>query len=230
VRGMCMDVVAIDGPAGAGKSTLAKNIADKLQYIHLDTGLTYRALTLKVIRKGVDPEDEARVVDLARRTRILLRADATLPARFRVLLDGEDVTDRLRTPEVGRAVSQVSIHPEVRRLMTEVQRRAAADVRGLVADGRDIGTVVFPDARHKFYLDASLEQRVLRHQRDMRQRGFGLGLDEVRAQVEGRDRIDSQRACAPLKPAPDAIVLDTTEFTPEQVVDKVLWLIQRAGD
>jgi len=198
-------VVTIDGPAAAGKSTTARAIAERLGWRYLDTGAYYRALALKARRKGV-PGDDAAATSLARTTRIEFSGD---PVRAHVLLDGEDVTDEIRTPEVSEEASRIAAFPGVRRLLVEWQR-SLRESGPLVGEGRDLGTVVFPDADVKLYLDADPLTRAARRHAELTGRGLPSRLEDVRAEMRSRDERDRSRADSPLKPAADAVVLDTS--------------------
>lgn len=198
-------VVAIDGPAGSGKSTVGRLVADRLGLEVLDTGAMYRAVTVLVLRAGLDPADTEKVAALAEST--------TLEVDGRVRVDGEDLTDDLRTDEVNAAVSVVSANPAVRRALVAQQREWIARHGGGVVEGRDIGSVVCPNAKLKVYLTASESVRAVRR------------LDEGRDSLERRDRLDGGRAASPLRAAPDAHVLDTTDRTPEDVAAEIVsWL------
>jgi cytidylate kinase len=206
-------VVAIDGPSGAGKSTAGRALAERLAYTYVDTGAMYRALTLKALRAGLSPGDEGPLVALAAGTEITLAEGGRL-----VRLDGADVTADIRTREVTAAVSRVSAHPGVRRDMVERQRRLGAE-GGVVLEGRDIGSAVFPDAEVKFFLDADPERRARRRQQELEAAGTKVGLDVLLGEIRARDHQDSTREDSPLVRAPDATLLETTELTPAQVVD-----------
>ncbi len=207
-------VIAIDGPAASGKSTTARLAAEALGYLHIDTGAMYRAVTLAVIREGVNPSDVDAIGTLVARIRVEERPSA---AGRRVFLNDGDVTDLLRTPEITRTVSAVSALPVVRAAMVREQRRMGAD-GGVVLEGRDIGTVVFPDADLKFFLIAGIEARARRRLRDLEAIGERPDADRLRAEIEERDRLDSTRSASPLRQAEGAIVLDTSTLTiPEQV-------------
>ena len=207
-------VIAIDGPAASGKSTTARLAADALGYLHIDTGAMYRAVTLAVVREGVRPSDVDAIGALVARIRVEERQSA---AGRRVFLNDGDVTDLLRTPEITRTVSAVSALPVVRAAMVREQRRMGAG-GGVVLEGRDIGTVVFPDADLKFFLIAGIEARVHRRLRDLEEIGEHPDPDRLRAEIEERDRLDSTRSASPLRQAEGAIVLDTSALTiPEQV-------------
>lgn len=211
--------VAIDGPAGAGKSTIAKILAQKLGLLYVDTGSMYRALTVKVLEAGYDFNDQTTITDLAEQVEILLLP--THDGGSRVLLDGQDVTNKIRQPEVSRHVSLVARIPGVRHSMVRQQQSIAAQ-RGVVMDGRDIGTRVLPNATVKFFLTASTTERAKRRQLDLARQGYHVELSVLEAEIAERDAIDQNRAVDPLKPAPDAIIIDSTGLTIEQVVNIML--------
>ena len=220
-------VVAIDGPSGAGKSTAGRAVADRLGYVFLDTGAMYRALALAALREGIPLDDAPSVAALAGRVGLDLQPGGA------VILDGEDVTSALRTQEVGAAASRVSVHPSVRRQMVARQREMG-QAGGVVMDGRDIGTAVFPDADVKFYVDAHPRQRAMRRHEELAQRGLPSDLDTIEREIRERDHADSTRAESPLTRAADAIHLDTTELGLEEVVRRMLERVeavsrQRAG-
>lgn len=218
--------MAIDGPAGAGKSTVARKVAEALGYLYIDTGAMYRALTWAVLRAGVPVEDPAAVAEAIAAAEVHLEPG---PNGNRVFLNGEDVTAAIRTPAVSEAVSQVAAIPEVRRRLVTLQQQLARS-RGIVMDGRDIGTVVLPDAEVKVFLTASLEERTRRRFLESRATGHGQDLDAVRKNLEERDRLDAGRAVSPLKAADDAVVIDTTHQSVEQVVAQILRLCRRRLD
>jgi cytidylate kinase len=209
-------LVAIDGPAGSGKSSVARTVAEKLGVVDLNTGAAYRAVALLALREGKDLDDGPSLAKISRR--VSLDGDG---AR----VDGTPVPEEeLRTPEVSAAASTISAKPEVRAVLLDVQREAAERAReqgGAVVEGRDIGTVVLPDAELKIYLSAAPEERARRR---AHQTGRELELDRIREAMKKRDRQDSERATSPLKPAPDAVVLDTTSLSLEGVVSRVLEL------
>ena len=210
-------IIAIDGPAGAGKSTVARKLARRLGYSMVDTGAIYRAVALAAQRAGIAWDDDA---GLAR-----LLARPGLPIVFgdddTVLLDGEDVTAAIRTPEMSRGASVVSARPVVRKRLLDLQRTLGrAAPRGAVLEGRDIGTVVFPDATVKFFLTAADEARARRRHAELAGKGHEVGLSDVLQDQRRRDKDDTERAIAPLKPAADAIVVDTTGLDLDQVVER----------
>ncbi|WP_077326713.1 (d)CMP kinase [Virgibacillus siamensis] len=210
--------IAIDGPAAAGKSTVAKIAAQKLNYIYVDTGAMYRALTLKSLNSGVDVDDERLLGDLLKQTEIeLVQGEQNQ----HVMLDGKDVTDEIRTEQVTNHVSYVAKHPEIRREMVNRQQRMA-EKRGVVMDGRDIGTHVLPNAEVKIFLIASVEERARRRHKENLQKGFSSDLETLKKEIEQRDLLDSQRKASPLLKAEDAIEIDTTSYTIVEVADKIL--------
>jgi cytidylate kinase len=217
-------IIAIDGPSGAGKGTVARAVAARLGYRHVDTGAMYRALAWKARRDGVDLADEAALAAVGTRATFDLEAG-------RVVIDGHDVAGAIRTPEMDRAATTVARHPAVRRVLVARQRSYGAG-GGVVMEGRDIGTVVFPDADVKIYLDASPEERARRRAADPAHTSSkGTQLSEVATALAERDRNDSTRAASPLAIAPDATVVDTTGIPIEIVIEDVLALIRsRAGD
>ncbi len=217
-------IIAIDGPAGSGKSTVAKLVAEKLGFLYLDTGAMYRALTLKAIRKRIDLQDEKGLIRLMRQTKINLeeKTDGSL----NIFLDGKDVTKEIRDQEVTNKVSFIARVGGVRQKMVELQRRIAKR-RGAVVEGRDIGTVVFPDADKKFYLDANLNERIKRRFKELNQMGQSVLQEEVKQDISIRDESDRTRSIAPLKKAKDAICIDTTDMTVEEVVGKILAQINK---
>ncbi|NCB00044.1 MAG: (d)CMP kinase [Clostridia bacterium] len=215
--------IALDGPAGAGKSTIARRVAEKLGILYLDTGAMYRAIGVKAVAQGLSPKDEAAVGTLLESTDLDIRFVA---GAQEVWLDGVNVSEAIRTPEASRAASDVSTLPVVRRALVDLQRKIASR-QSLIMDGRDIGTHVLPDAKHKFFLTASVEERAHRRLLDLQNRGNQtVTLAEVRADIEYRDRQDSERAFAPLRQAEDAVLVDTTNLTIEEVVQTILGLIE----
>ena len=215
-------IVAIDGPSGAGKSSLAKRIARDLRFTYLDTGAIYRALALKILRRGVDLNDTAALSAIVIDTDIDLRGRN---GQLLVFLDGEDVSASIRTPEVSQMASKASAIAMVRHRLLDLQRDLGR--RGnVVAEGRDIGTVVFPDAQVKIYLDASIAERARRRCDELRAAGREVSLDETIIEMEERDKRDSERDIAPLRKAADALALDSSGLTADEVAEKVLQLIK----
>jgi CMP/dCMP kinase len=221
-------IIAIDGPVGSGKSTLARRVASLLGYIYIDTGAMYRSVALKAQRRGVSLDAADQLAALAAETRIDLRQqDSQLAGAAdgtqQVLLDGEDVTALIRTPEVAQAASKVALVPGVRKVLVAEQRRAG-ERGGVVMEGRDIGSVVFPDAQLKIFLTASPEVRAERRWREHQQKGDAIDLARTLEEVLERDRRDLQRATSPLVRAKDAVVVDSTAMEPEEVARLVVML------
>jgi CMP/dCMP kinase len=213
--------IAIDGPAGAGKSTVAKAIAKRLGLLYVDTGAMYRAIAYKALRLNIPLQEEEAVTALARKTEIQLdHSDAR-----RVYCDGEDVTEAIRNPEISRSVSTVATYPGVRERLVELQR-LEAERGGVVMDGRDIGTSVLPQANLKIFLTASQDERAKRRWLELQHSGKNLSLEEVKTDMGKRDQLDSEREVSPLIPAPDAIILDTTGLTVEGIVEQILKLLK----
>ena len=208
-------VIAIDGPSGAGKSTAGRALARRLGYVFLDTGAMYRALALKALRDGVPLDSEAELARLARDARIELAGSGDV-----VSLDGEDVSAAIRTREVSVAASRVSRHPQVRRVMVARQQELGRP-GGVVLDGRDVGTVVFPDADVKFYVDADPRRRAERRHAELAATGVASNVDTIEGEIRARDHADSTRPDSPLTRAPDAVYLDTTVLGPDEVVQRM---------
>ena len=216
-------IIAIDGPSAAGKSTLAKRLAKDLGFTYLDTGGMYRALAFKVLREGIDIGNDGALTELIGRTAIDL---VVTGGKLKVLLDGEDVSHEIRTPEVSQMASKASTLEVVRRWMLVLQR--AFGRRGnVVAEGRDIGTVVFPDAEVKIYLDASAQERARRRVEELRQAGRQVSLDETLREMWERDKRDSERDLAPLRKADDAIAIDSTSVDAEALAQRVMQQIRK---
>jgi CMP/dCMP kinase len=220
-------IIAIDGPAASGKSTTARAIADHLGFIYLDTGAMYRTLALAALRYAVEGWDEPV-------TQVLEASEVDVAyandGEMRIFLDGEDVSEAIRRPEVGTMASRISVRADIRDKMVALQRDIghAADP-GAVVDGRDIGTVVFPDAPVKVFLTADLEERARRRQQELQEKGQEASLAAVREEVEARDRADRERAVAPLRQAADAVVVDTTHLSVEQQVQAIVDLVHEAN-
>lgn len=215
-------IVAIDGPAGAGKSTVAKGVASKLGFAYLDSGALYRAVAWKALATGTDPTSAAAMKRLLEDTR--LRVSSEKDAGLVVEVDGRILTEEIRTPDVSQAASQVAALPEVRAWLMPVQRDFGKQegLEGIVAEGRDMGTRVFPDAPVKFFLNATPAERARRRHEERRVAGQAGGLSEIRRELETRDRRDQAREIAPLVPAVDAIVVDTTTLSLDEVVERIL--------
>lgn len=217
------NIITIDGPSGAGKSTISKLLAAKLHYTYLDTGAMYRCVGLAVERAGLDLQVEGAREKLVQ---LLDALDMTLAPgaegqETRVFLHGEDVSDAIRTPEMAMVASRVSAEPEVRSKLTQMQRTVGSN-GAIVAEGRDMGTIVFPEAKHKFFLDATPKERAIRRQKQLLAQGTKVEYEDLLAQIQKRDRDDSSRSLAPLQPAPDAIVIDSSDMSIEQVVSFML--------
>ena len=215
-------IVAIDGPAGSGKSTVTHHLARKLSYIHIDTGALYRAIALRAMELNMNLEDGKSIGELALQSQLEFQwiKDEDGMDKNQVFIDGRNVSNLIRTPEVSMAASKISAYPEVRDALLDLQRKFG-DQGGVVLEGRDIGTVVFPNAHVKFFLTASVESRARRRQIEFESKGNYMDFEEIKKQVVVRDKQDTERKAAPLKKASDAIEVDTTSLTIEQVVEKL---------
>ena len=216
---MAKKVIAIDGPAGSGKSTTAKLVAKKLNFLYLDTGAMYRAITLKALENGLDVNDEEKLEKLAKNSVISFRNEAD---KRKIFLDGKDVTEKIRAPLVDQNVSFVSVHKRVRKFLVEKQKEIGRK-NDLVAEGRDTTTVVFPHA-FKIYLDADLKERAKRRLLELKDKGVQTSLEEQIEEITKRDKLDSEREASPLCRDKDAVVVDTTHLTIEGQVNKVIEL------
>ena len=210
--------IAIDGPAGAGKSTLARRCASHFSFLYVDTGAIYRTLGLAALRRGIDCKDAVAVTELLPQLDIRLRYNDN--GEQRMYLDGEDVSEEIRKPEISICASDVSAHADVRRYLLEMQRRLARE-NDVIMDGRDIGTVVLPDAEVKIFLTASAEERARRRMRDLEKKGIAQDYESILEDIRYRDRQDSGRAAAPLKAADDAVLVDTSELSFEESFEKL---------
>lgn len=209
--------IAIDGPAGAGKSTISKGAAKRLGFVYIDTGAMYRAIGLAAVRRGIDTSDAEGVKAILDDVEVSIRHDKSGQLIF---LNGEDVSTDIRLPEISVAASNVAIIPEVRLKLVELQRKLAADT-DVIMDGRDIGTYVLPDAELKIFLTATVEERANRRCRELREKGVETDFEAVKKDMEYRDKNDSGREFAPLKPAEDSVYMDNTDMTLEESIDKV---------
>jgi CMP/dCMP kinase len=218
-------IIAIDGPAGAGKSTAARRVAQLLHYLYLDTGAMYRAVALKALQEGISPADAAALARVAGEAQIRL---TTQDGESRVWLDDKEVTRQIRSPEVTETASRVSTHPAVREALVKQQRRCAA-AGGVVMEGRDIGTVVFPHADLKIFLNASPAERARRRVAELNAQGIAASLEAVSEQMAERDARDSGREASPLTCAPDAVLLDTDHLTIDEVVERILECCRARG-
>lgn len=214
---MAKKVIAIDGPAGSGKSTTAKLVAQRLNFLYLDTGAMYRAITLKAFENGVDVSDEKKLEELTKNSVISFKNENGINKTF---LDGKDVTEKIRGPSVNQNVSFVSMHKKVRKILVEKQKEIGRK-NNLVAEGRDTTTVVFPHA-FKIYLCADIEERARRRFLELKEKGIQTSLREQIKEIAKRDKIDSQREASPLRVAKNSVVIDTTYLTIEEQVNKVI--------
>jgi len=219
-------IVAIDGPAASGKSTVAKLLASRLGLAYLDTGAMYRAIAVEALRRGIDLADAGALTALSHEVAVSFEHEPGVPLPTKVLVDGRDVTNEIRTPEVDVAVSPVSAVAGVRDAMVEQQRRMATEAPNTVLEGRDIGTVVFPHAEAKVFLTAGVEERARRRTIDMNSRGVEMTQSDVQDKLMSRDSYDSNREASPLTCADDAVVIDTTGMTIDEVVDAITGLVE----
>jgi cytidylate kinase len=218
-------IITIDGPAGAGKSTISLLLAKKLGFLYLDTGAMYRAVALSALRKGIDLSDAAALREMCRDIDINFRSTGD---NYRVYIGAEDISDEIRRSEIDMLSSKISAIKEVRDAMTGLQRRVGMK-GGIVAEGRDMGTVVFPDADHKFFLMASPDIRAERRYKERVDRGECISMEQVEMELKKRDVQDTTRIIAPLRPAVDAIIIDTTTLDINEVVEEILGRIGKKG-
>ncbi|MHB0977205.1 MAG: (d)CMP kinase [Candidatus Aquicultorales bacterium] len=219
-------IITIDGPAGSGKSTVAKAVADALDIEYLDTGAMYRAVTWKALENGVDLANEEELAKLAESSTIRFTHDKS--GSRRILIDGRDVADAIRSPQVNASVSVVSKVAGVRRELVRKQQALGGEMGSLVVEGRDAGTVIFPAAEVKVFLTASVEERARRRHKELVEKGYALELKEVIADIATRDRIDSTRRTSPLVQAADAVPIDTTDKSIGEVVAEIARLVEKA--
>ncbi len=216
-------IVAIDGPAGSGKSTIAKILAERLGALYIDTGAMYRALTYKVLTSDIDLQDKEKIYEIARNTKLdFVRKGST----YHILLDGKDVNEEIRKPEVSAKVFYVADYPKIRGIMVFLQRKLSTN-ENVVIEGRDTTTVVFPEAKYKFFLDAEFSERVRRRQSDLLNKGIKISWEELSQSLAERDRKDKTRPVGALKQARGAIYIDTTKLSIEEVVNKLLEIINK---
>jgi cytidylate kinase len=214
-------IITIDGPAGAGKSTVSKILAKKLDYIYLDTGALYRALAYKTLILKISLDEISALVNLCSNTTVVLK---NIDGQIKVSVDGEDVEEKIRTEEVGLAASKISTFVVVREKLLNLQREAGAQ-GGIVAEGRDMGSVVFPHADYKFYLDAKLEERIKRRYEELLAKDAPVEYKSIQKDMLARDNQDKQRELAPLKASDDAIIIDSDNLSVEEVVKKIIFYI-----
>ncbi len=211
-------VITVDGPSGVGKGTLCHALADKLGFDFLDSGAIYRILALAAVKHGIDFENELALAELGRKLDVKFVPENN---EIQVILDGENVGDQIRTAEAGQNASKIAVYPQVREALLQRQRDFRS-TKGLIADGRDMGTVVFPDAEIKFFLDASAEERTKRRVKQLQEKGFNANFDEILAEIKERDFRDRNRPVAPLVPAKNAMILDSTHLSIEEVIQQAL--------
>lgn len=218
-------IITVDGPAGSGKSTVSRLLAKRLKYLYLDTGAMYRAVALQAKREGVDLKDREKISRLCRDLDLHFK---TVDGKTRIFLGSEDISAAIRSPEMDMLSSAISAIKEVRQAMTLLQRKMAGQ-GGVVAEGRDMGTVVFPDADCKFFVDADSGVRAGRRYRERLERGEAVSMGEVEKELRKRDDQDTTRALAPLAPAKDAVLMDTTAMTVEEVVEKMIKTVEKGN-
>ncbi len=214
-------IITIDGPAGAGKSTVSKTLAKKLNYIYLDTGALYRALAYKTLKLKISLDEVSALADLCSNTTVVLK---NIDGQMKVYVDGEDVEEKIRTEEVGLAASKISTFAVVRERLLNLQREAGAE-GGIVAEGRDMGSVVFPHADYKFYLDANLEERIKRRYKELLEKSGSVEYKSIQKDMFARDKQDKQREIAPLKAPDDAIIINSDNLSVPEVVEKIIFYI-----
>jgi len=217
-------IIAIDGPAGAGKSTIARMVAERLGYLYINTGAMYRSITWKALQENIDIEDEDALVKLAEKCEISFQDNGK-----RIILNNNDISQEIRFPEVDKNISTIVKFPRVRDIMVK-QQQLMGQKGGVVSEGRDVTTVVFPNANVKIYLDASLTERAKRRYKELKEKGYNLDVSDVEKETFRRDTSDKSREYGPLRIAPDAVIVDTTDMNIEQVVDRIIEIAARRND
>lgn len=215
-------IITVDGPAGVGKSSVSKALSQKISYAYLDTGALYRAVAYKVAESGISADDREAISEFCQNIDISLQRD---DVGMKILANGDDITDRIRTEEIGILASTVSAIPMVRKKLLPIQRKAGSG-GGIIAEGRDMGTVVFPDADVKFFINAQIQERAKRRYLQLVKRGVEADFEDIKSGILVRDRQDTKRNIAPLRPAEDAFILDTTDMKMGEVVEKMIGLIK----
>lgn len=223
-----LNIVTIDGPSGVGKSTVSRRLAARLGFTYLDTGAMYRTVALRCDQLGIDPNDEQAVSGVLEKLDMLFLPAASMDEEMRVIMEGVDITGEIRSPEISMLASTVSAHRQVRLKLTEMQQKMGRKEQ-IVAEGRDMGTVVFPNAAWKFYLDADPGERARRRIDQLKSRGVEVDEDEILEQIIARDRDDRERTIAPLKMAEDAVVVDSTSRNADEVINLMLSVIKGEG-
>jgi len=221
-----INAVAIDGPAGSGKSTVSRLVAGKLGFVYIDTGAMYRALTLKIMKENINFQEEVKIVEISKKLDLHLLPSTDLSSSICVILDGENVTEDIRKMEVTGNVKHIAKIAEVRENMVKFQRRMIKGIDGAVMEGRDIGTVVLPNAKYKFYLDASFDERVCRRLAELKAKNQPITRQEVEDDLKQRDHADKTRKVGPLKKAANAIFMDTTALSIEDVIAKIVEFVK----
>jgi cytidylate kinase len=213
--------IAIDGPAGAGKSTIAKKIAERLGITYIDTGAMYRALTWKLLNETIDLSNEKLIINITKKTKMEIDQD-------NIFIDSQNLKDEIRKPLISQNVSKVARIPEVRNIMVDIQRKISQE-KSIVMDGRDIGTHVLPNANYKFFLTASIDERAHRRAIELNKQGFKTNINDIREEIKQRDKIDTERKASPLKPAKNAIIIDTTYKSINTIINEIMNIILKGG-